>query len=81
MTAFYVSDWELPKPGGPGPRIYIPQEEVGPVLPPATGFSFRRLLRLAGLRWLFEPGSSSIQSVYLYLAALSRLRSGFGRVH
>jgi hypothetical protein len=41
----------LPQPGGPGPRIYIPQEQGGPVIPPGTGFPFRRLLRLAGLRW------------------------------
>jgi hypothetical protein len=39
----------LPQPGGPGPRIYIPQEQGGPVIPPSTGFPFRRLLRLAGL--------------------------------
>jgi hypothetical protein len=36
----------LPQPGGPGPRIYIPQEQGGP----GTGFAFRRLLRLAGQR-------------------------------
>jgi hypothetical protein len=27
----------LPQPGGPGPRIYIPQEQGGPVIPPGTG--------------------------------------------
>jgi hypothetical protein len=36
---------------GPGPRIYILQEHSGPVLPPGTGFPFRRLLGLAGIRW------------------------------
>jgi hypothetical protein len=41
----------LPKPGGPGPYIYIPQEQGGPVIPLGTGFPFRCLLRLAGLRW------------------------------
>jgi hypothetical protein len=25
---------ESPKPGGPGPRIYIPQEQDGPLIPP-----------------------------------------------
>jgi hypothetical protein len=40
----------LPQPGGPGPRIFIPQEQGGPVIPPGTGFPFRHLLRLAGLR-------------------------------
>jgi hypothetical protein len=44
-----------PQPGGPGPHIYsyIPQEQGGPVTPPGTGFSFRHLLRLAGLRWRY----------------------------
>jgi hypothetical protein len=27
----------LPQPGGPGPRIYIPQEQGGPDIPPGTG--------------------------------------------
>jgi hypothetical protein len=40
----------LPQPGGRGPRIYIPQEQGGPDIPPGTGFPFRRLLRLTGLR-------------------------------
>jgi hypothetical protein len=44
----------LPKPEGRGPRIYIPQEQGGPVIPPETGFPFRRLLRLPGLRWLYS---------------------------
>jgi hypothetical protein len=48
---FTVSDSRLPQPGGPGSRIYIPQEQGGPVMSPGTGFPFRRLLRLAGLRW------------------------------
>jgi hypothetical protein len=48
---FTVSDSRLPQPGGPGPRIYIPQEQEGPVIPPGTMFHFRRLLRLAGQRW------------------------------
>jgi hypothetical protein len=39
---------DSPKPGGPGPRIYVPQEKSGPVIPPGTGFHFRHLLRLAG---------------------------------
>jgi hypothetical protein len=32
----------------------VPQEEGGPVITPGTGFPFRRLLRLAGLRWRFS---------------------------
>jgi hypothetical protein len=53
MTIFY-SHLRLPQSGGPGPRIYIPQEEDGPVIPPGTRFPFRRLLRLAGLRWRYS---------------------------
>jgi hypothetical protein len=44
----------LPQPGGPGPCIYFPQEQGGPVMRPGTGFPFRRLLRLAGLRWRYS---------------------------
>jgi hypothetical protein len=53
MTIFYCLKFETPQPGGQGPRIYIPQEQGGPVIPPGTGFTFRRLLRLAGLRWRY----------------------------
>jgi hypothetical protein len=35
---FTVSDSRLPQPGGPGPRIYIPQEQGGPVIPQALGY-------------------------------------------
>jgi hypothetical protein len=35
---FTVSDLRLPEPGGPGPCIYIPQEQGGLVIPPGTGF-------------------------------------------
>jgi hypothetical protein len=51
---FTVSDSRLPQPGGPDLRTYIPQEQGGPVIPPGTGFLFRRLLRLAGLRWRYS---------------------------
>jgi hypothetical protein len=44
----------LPQPGGPGPRTYTPQEQGGPVITPGTEFPFRRLLRLAGLRWRYS---------------------------
>jgi hypothetical protein len=45
---------DCPQPGGPDPRIYIPQEQGGPVVPPDTGFPFCPLLRLAGLRWRYS---------------------------
>jgi hypothetical protein len=51
---FTDSDSRLLQPGGPGPRIYIPQEQGDPVISPGTGFPFRRLLRLAGLRWKYS---------------------------
>jgi hypothetical protein len=44
----------LPQPGGPGSRIYIPQEKGSPVIPPGTGFPLRRLLRLVGLWWRYS---------------------------
>jgi hypothetical protein len=43
-----LSHLRLPQPGGPGPRIYIPQEQGSPVIPPGTVFPFCRLLRLVG---------------------------------
>jgi hypothetical protein len=51
---FTVSDSRLPQPGGPGPRIYIPQEQGSPVKPPGNGFPFRRLLRVSELRWRYS---------------------------
>jgi hypothetical protein len=42
-----------------GPRIYIPQWQGGPVIPPGTGFAFRRLLRLAELRCRYSRTPSS----------------------
>jgi hypothetical protein len=51
---FTLSNSRLPQPGGTGPRIYIPREQGGPVIPPGTGFPFRRFLRLVGLRWRYS---------------------------
>jgi hypothetical protein len=49
----------LPQPRGPEPRVYILQEQGGPVLPPGTGFPLRRLLRLAGTTVeVFHPAST-----------------------
>jgi hypothetical protein len=36
------------------PVFISPQEKGGPVIPPGTGFPFRRLLRLAELRWRYS---------------------------
>jgi hypothetical protein len=49
----------LPQPGGPSPRIYIPQEQGGPDIPPGTGFPLHRLLRLPGTKVeVFYPTST-----------------------
>jgi hypothetical protein len=48
-----LSHLRLSQPGEPGPRIYILQEQGGPVIPPGTGFLFCRL-RLAGQRWRYS---------------------------
>jgi hypothetical protein len=55
---FTFSDSGLPLPGWPCPRIYITQEQGGPDIPPGTGFPFRRLLRLARLRWRYSTPTS-----------------------
>jgi hypothetical protein len=46
-----LSHLRLPQPGGPGSRIYVPQEQGGPVIPAGTGFPLCHLLRLAS----YEP--------------------------
>jgi hypothetical protein len=51
---FSVTYSRLPQPGGPGPRIYIPQEQRSPVISPGSEFPFRRLLWLARLRWNYS---------------------------
>jgi hypothetical protein len=38
-SIFYCLIWDSPQPGGPGSRIYIPQEQGGPDMPPGTGFN------------------------------------------
>jgi hypothetical protein len=43
-----------PQPGGPCPRIYITQEQGGPVIPLGTGFPFCCLLWLIGLWWSYS---------------------------
>jgi hypothetical protein len=71
-----VSDWRLPQPEGPGPHIYIPQEQSGPVIPPSTGFPFRHLLRLAGLQWRYltpPPHWMSLGNSLVYICLHSCL--------
>jgi hypothetical protein len=55
-----LSHLGLPQPGGPDPCIYIPQEQVGPVICLGNGLLFCRPLRLAGLRWrYYNPPTST----------------------
>jgi hypothetical protein len=49
-----LSHLRLPQPGGPVPRIYIPQEQGGPVILPGTGLLSHHLLRHAGLQWRYS---------------------------
>jgi hypothetical protein len=37
MPTFYCVRLSLPEAGGPGPRIYIPPEQVDPVISPTLG--------------------------------------------
>jgi hypothetical protein len=75
----------LPQPGGPGSCIYIPQEQGSPIMPPGTGFPFRRLLRLAGLRWRYsnpsphgnQMGSSQVKVKVMLRPTVSRTATNF----
>jgi hypothetical protein len=56
-----LSHLRLPQPGGPGPRIYIPQEHDGPAMPPrALGslydVSYDSQVYGAGILTLPQPG-------------------------
>jgi hypothetical protein len=54
MTTFYSLRFEThPTWIARSPYLY-PQEQGGPVISPGSGFPFRRLLRLAGLRWRYS---------------------------
>jgi hypothetical protein len=55
-----LSHLRLPQPGESGSRIYIPQEQGGPVIPPCG-----RLLRLAELRWRYSNPPPPCISVYI----------------
>jgi hypothetical protein len=48
---FTVSNLRLPNPRRPDSA---PKEQSNPVIPPGTGFHFRRLLQLAGQRWRYS---------------------------
>jgi hypothetical protein len=64
----FLSHLRLPQPGGPGSRIYIPQEQGGPVKPPGTGIPLHRPLRFAGIRRRYFncPSTWKARSPYIY---------------
>jgi hypothetical protein len=64
--SFPLSDSKLPQPGGPGVRIYIPQELGDPIIPPGTEFPFCRLLWLTGLRWTCSTPSNRKHRFHRY---------------
>jgi hypothetical protein len=64
-----LSHLRLPQPGGPGSRIYIPQEQGGPVIPLGTVLSESRVRVTL---WLTVSQSVS-QSVSQYVLASSPL--------
>jgi hypothetical protein len=56
MTIFYCLRFETSSTCRVRSPYLDPQEQTGPVTPPRTGFHFRRLLRLAGLRLMYSTG-------------------------
>jgi hypothetical protein len=62
---FTASNLGLPQLGGPGPRIYIPQEQGSPVIFLGTAFPFRRLLRFARLRWRYSNQPPNRTTIYV----------------
>jgi hypothetical protein len=58
---FTVSDLRLPQPWGPGPCIYVPQEQGGPVIPPGTAFHSWLSLSLS---YITTDGQSASLSWY-----------------
>jgi hypothetical protein len=49
-----LSHLRIPQPEGPGPHIYIPQEQGGPVIPPGTGSLFVASCDSQGLWWRYS---------------------------
>jgi hypothetical protein len=71
---FTVSDWRLPQPGWPGPHIYIPPEQGGPVIPPGTGLPSCHVQLKATVE-VFEPASMHgieelLKNLFIYMVSL-----------
>jgi hypothetical protein len=81
---FLLSELRLPQPGGPGPHIYIPQEQGGPIISPDTGFPFDCFLWLAGLKvfelistWACDWKISSWLCCWLLVKALPWIQTSY----
>jgi hypothetical protein len=70
---FSVWDSRLHQPGGLGPRIYIPQEQGGPVIPPGTWFPILRRFRVTVE--VFEPAPTQASITTIFLSQLHSLRA------
>jgi hypothetical protein len=86
LTTFHCLRFETWQCEGPGPCIYIPQAQDGPVIHPGTWFPFHHLLQFAGLwsRWLLTrsqirsyitPDGQSVSQYVLVTSPLWDLRS------
>jgi hypothetical protein len=61
-----------PQPEWPRLFIRIPQWQGSPIIPPGTGFPFRCLIRLTGLRWRYSnpPPHGTPVSFTIYLTLI-----------
>jgi hypothetical protein len=67
MATFYCLRFETPPTWRARSPYLYPQEQGGLVIPLGTGFPFRRLLRLAGLRWrLSKPPPHGHKNGFIY---------------
>jgi hypothetical protein len=57
MTTFYCLRFEISQPGG-GPRIYIPQEQGVPVIPPGNGPLSSLSMTRRNTVEIFDPAST-----------------------
>jgi hypothetical protein len=69
MTIFYCLRFETPNLEGQVPA-YISGRNRGPSYTPSHGFPFRRLLRLAGLRWRYSSPPPHVKVSYFTLLSV-----------
>jgi hypothetical protein len=70
---------DFPNLEGQVPVFISPRNRGGPVISPVTGFSFRRLLLLAGLRWRYSTspphGIEALSDISFRIYILTVLKS------